>query len=223
LATLSRHRRGEALRDRSGRPGPAPNPGPSKDAPARPCRPRTGRRHDRDFDPAACRNDTWQDAVDDAVMREGDQHLIDDLVVPCGAADRRYRGVRRPLADEVVAVESPDRRGTETARHRRHMIDARFRGHCPKRLSDIQGLKLGAHMLCPALGIVYIVSHRCSPLVRTHARRVIGDRRHECVLGWRSYEPRSVPFKCGFVRSIVTGSQQPVWAGKARRPPRMSA
>jgi hypothetical protein len=30
------------------------------------------------------------------------------------------------LADEVVAIELPDLRGTETARHRRHMINARF-------------------------------------------------------------------------------------------------
>ena len=53
-------------------------------------------------------------------MREDDQHLVDNLVVSHSPADRRYHGIAWPLPDEVVAIELPELRGSETACHRRH-------------------------------------------------------------------------------------------------------
>jgi hypothetical protein len=116
-------------------------------------------RYGWDLNPATRWSDARQQAIDDAVMRESDQHFVDDLVVVHRTADRRDGGVGRPLTYEMVAVESEKLYGARPACHRRHMIDVGFRHHGPERSLDVQGLKLGLQVLRPSLNILRVVCH----------------------------------------------------------------
>ena len=75
------------------------------------------------------RRDARQELRHLDVVREGEDELVDDLVLADRSRDRCDRDVLRPLADEVVAVELAHAVEADAARHDGNVVDVRILGH----------------------------------------------------------------------------------------------
>jgi carbon-monoxide dehydrogenase medium subunit len=93
------------------------------------------------------------------VVREGEDELVDDLVLADRPRDGLDLDVPRPLADEVVSVERADALEADAARHDGYVIHVRIVGHRRHRGVEVHVDELRRHVVVEDRRDVVIARH----------------------------------------------------------------
>jgi len=84
---------------------------------------------ERNFDAAIGGGDAGEHPGNFARVREGKNHLVDELILADGARDGSKRGVRRHAGNEIAGIEAAQRGFAVAASHRRNVVDVGILGH----------------------------------------------------------------------------------------------